>query len=120
MLWLGFRKDVPAVLGGLDVIAMPSVFEGLPLVLLEAFAAGCPAVAHAVDGIPEIIDDGVNGFLTRPDEPARLGDRIAQVLQDAELAAKFSRGAHAKALADFTVERMARETAALYDSVTRR
>jgi glycosyltransferase involved in cell wall biosynthesis len=117
MLWLGFRSDVPELLSGFDVLAMPSVFEGLPLVLLEAFAAGCPAVANAVDGIPEIIDDGVNGFLTRPDDSTQLAERISEMLLDPERARRFSHAAHAKALKDFTVERMTRDTAALYDSV---
>jgi glycosyltransferase involved in cell wall biosynthesis len=117
--WLGFRKDVPALLPAFDVLAMPSVFEGLPLVLLEAFAAGLPAVAHAVDGIPEVIDDGVNGFLTRPDDTAELAERIARVLVDRELAERLSRAARAKAVTEFTVERMARETAAVYGAVAR-
>jgi glycosyltransferase involved in cell wall biosynthesis len=117
--WLGFRKDVPALLPGFDVLAMPSVFEGLPLVLLEAFAAGLPAVAHAVDGIPEVIDDDVNGFLTRPDATPELADRLARVLVDRELAERLSRAARAKAVTEFTVERMARETAAVYGAVAR-
>lgn len=112
--FVGFRSDTPAVLAGIDVLAMPSLFEGLPLVLLEAFAAGCPVVAHAVDGIPEVIDDGVNGYLVARGDVAALTERLARLLGDPESAARMSAAAHQKAVQELTVERMAREMCELY------
>jgi glycosyltransferase involved in cell wall biosynthesis len=117
VLFLGFRKDAPKVLAALDVLAMPSVFEGLPLVLLEACAAGCPAVAHAVDGIPEVIEDEVSGFLVPRGNVELLANRIAQVLRDEQLASNMSQAAWRRALNGFTAERMAADTVAIYDEL---
>ena len=87
--WMGFRRDGQHLLAGFDVLAMPSELEGLPLVLLEAMAAGVPVVAHAVDGIPEALNDGVEGWLVRPHDVAALADRLARVLEDEEHARKW-------------------------------
>lgn len=118
--FLGFRKDTPSLLAAFDLLVMPSVFEGLPLVLLEAFAAGCPVVAHAVDGIPEVIDDGVNGFLVPAGDVSMLAQRMLDLAQNDDLRERMSAAAHQKALSGFTAERMADDTVALYDAVVRR
>jgi glycosyltransferase involved in cell wall biosynthesis len=115
VIWMGFRRDVPRLLSALDVLAMPSLWEGLPLVLLEAFAAGCPAVATAVDGIPEVIDHGVSGFLVPPEDAAALGPRIVELLSNRNLAVAMSRAARAKAEASFAVDRMVENMLAVYD-----
>jgi glycosyltransferase involved in cell wall biosynthesis len=115
VVWMGFRRDVPRLLGGLDVLAMPSLWEGLPLALLEAFAAGCPAVATAVDGIPEVIDHGVNGFLIPPDRLTELAPRIVELLSSRDLALAMSRAARSKAEASFTVELMVENMLEIYD-----
>lgn len=115
--FLGFRTDTPALLAALDLLAMPSIYEGLPLVLLEAFAAGCPVVAHAVDGIPEVVEDGVNGHLVATGDVTALADRMARLLNDPALASRMGSAARQKAVAMLTAERMARETAAVYDAL---
>lgn len=112
--FLGFRNDASALIAGFDVLAMPSLFEGLPLALVEAFAVGCPTVATAVDGIPEVIDDEVNGLLVPPGDAARLGAALGRVLCDDAFARRIGAAAREKALAHFTTQRMVRETAALY------
>jgi len=112
--FLGFRNDTPALLAALDLLAMPSIFEGLPLVLLEAFAAGCPVVAHEVDGIPEVVEDCVDGFLVPSGDVSMLAARIEQLLGDTALAARMSQAARRKAVEKLTVERMARETSGVY------
>jgi glycosyltransferase involved in cell wall biosynthesis len=76
----GFRNDLDHYLPFLDLLVLPSHTEGLPNVVLEASAAGIPVVATAVGGTPEVIEDGVSGFLVRPGDTAALGKRIAQVL----------------------------------------
>ena len=118
--FLGFRDDVPALLAALDVLVMPSLFEGLPLVLLEALAAGCPVVAHAVDGIPEVLEDQRMGFLVSVGDVATLADRTARLLGEPALAQSMSLAARQTALKRLTAERMARQTAAVYDGVLRR
>jgi glycosyltransferase involved in cell wall biosynthesis len=115
--FLGFRSDTPEVLNAIDVLAMPSLFEGLPLVLVEAFAAGCPVVANAVDGIPEVVDDGVNGFLVPRGNVDLLAARIVDLLKDDALSERVGRAARQKALSAFTADRMAGNTVAVYDRV---
>lgn len=115
IIWMGFRRDVPRLLAGLDVMVMPSLWEGLPLALLEAFAAGCPAVATAVDGIPEIIDHGANGFLIPPDDLGGLAPRIVELLSNRDLALEMSAAARAKAESSFTAELMVDNMLAVYD-----
>ncbi len=76
----GFRGDVGKYLPHLDVGVLPSHTEGLPVILLEMLAAGCPVVATAVGGIPEVIDDNATGWLVPAGDPAALAARIGRSL----------------------------------------
>lgn len=76
----GFRGDLDAYVPFLDVLVLSSFTEGLPNVVLEASAAGVPVVATAVGGTPEVIEDGVSGYLVPPGDPAALAGRIRDVL----------------------------------------
>jgi len=76
----GFRADLERFLPFFDLLALPSHTEGLPNVVLEAFAAGVPVVATAVGGTPEIVEEGVSGYLTVPGDPQGLADRLSDAL----------------------------------------
>jgi len=78
----GFRHDLDNFMPHFDLLTLPSFTEGLPNVVLEAFAAGVPVVATAVGGTPEIVDDGQTGFLVPPGQPAQMANRIRQALSD--------------------------------------
>ena len=78
----GFRADVAKFLPHLDLMVLPSYTEGLPVVLLEAFAANVPAVATAVGGTPEVIEEGLSGYLVRPGDPSALAERILDAFRD--------------------------------------
>jgi glycosyltransferase involved in cell wall biosynthesis len=78
----GFRNDLGRFLPNLDVNVMSSFTEGLPVILLEAGAAGVPTVATAVGGIPEVIDDGQSGYLVPPGDAGALAGRIAALLDN--------------------------------------
>jgi glycosyltransferase involved in cell wall biosynthesis len=80
----GFRTDVDHFLPHLDLVVLPSFTEGLPNTALEAFAAGVPVVATAVGGTPEVIEEGVNGYLVPPGDPRELARRILEALGDEE------------------------------------
>lgn len=74
------RSTTLALLRGAAVVACPSRFEGLPLVCIEALAAGRPLVASAVNGIPEVVRDGQTGLLVPPDDPAALARALGHLL----------------------------------------
>lgn len=78
----GFRPDVTQFLAHLDLAVLASHTEGLPVFVLEACAAGIAVVATAVGGIPEVIEDGANGLLVPPGQPAALADKILALLGD--------------------------------------
>jgi glycosyltransferase involved in cell wall biosynthesis len=81
-VFAGYREDVPDVLEALDLFALPSWVEGMPLVVLEAMAAGVPVVATAVGGTPELVVDGETALLVRPRETAELTDALRALLDD--------------------------------------
>ncbi len=80
----GFRSDLDRFLPCFDLLALPSFTEGMPNVVLEAFAAGVPVVSTAVGGAPEVVEDGVSGFLVPPGDAAALADRIGEALASEE------------------------------------
>jgi glycosyltransferase involved in cell wall biosynthesis len=103
---LGYRQDVPRLLGALDLYVQPSRFEGMPNAVLEAMAAGCPIVASAVDGIQELIDDGVQGWLVPPENITALAAAIDSALSDRDEAQRRAQAAQRRAAQDFSVDAM--------------
>ncbi len=84
---LPLTTDMHSVYEKIDILVMPSISEGLPLVLLEAMALGIPVVATSVGGIPEVITDGVNGFLCHPDNVTCLSAKLARLIDSRDLRA---------------------------------
>ena len=79
--WTGFTQDVDGELARMDLCVLPSLFgEGLPMVVLEAMAAGVPVVATRVEGTPEAIRDGRDGLIAEPDDAEDLAAVIARVI----------------------------------------
>jgi glycosyltransferase involved in cell wall biosynthesis len=88
--------------------------EGLPNAVLEAMAAARPVVATAVGGTPEVIEDGVTGFVVSPGDAAALAERIVRLLKDPPLARSMGERGRQRVEREFTMERMARQYHALY------
>ena len=81
--WTGFTRDVNAELVKMDLFALPSMFgEGLPMVVLEAMAAGVPVVGTKVEGIPEAVRDGFDGRLAEPNDPSGFAKAIRSVMHE--------------------------------------
>ena len=110
----GFRTDVLGCLKAFDLFVMSSVTEGLGTSLLDAMAASRPIVATTTGGIPEIVEDGVNGLLVPPRDHHALADAIVGVLKDAELRRRMGEAGFARVNERFTVERMVAATAVVY------
>jgi len=111
---LGPRKDVPALMYAIDVFAMPSIWEGFGLVLLEAMAAARPVVASRVATIPEVVVDGETGLLVRPGDPQALAEALAQLAEDPALARQFGEAGRQRLRTNFSIEKMVGDTELLY------
>jgi glycosyltransferase involved in cell wall biosynthesis len=79
--FIGFRDDIPSILAAADAFVMASRYEGMPNALMEALASGLPAVGTDVGGIPELIRDGVTGYLVPPSQPRALASAMARLAQ---------------------------------------
>jgi glycosyltransferase involved in cell wall biosynthesis len=90
-------EEIAAALDASTVLVLPSWSEGLPRVAIEAFARGRPVVGSRAGGIPDIVEDGVNGLLVPPGNEAALAEALVRVLRDAPLAAHLAAGAAASA-----------------------
>src|SRR5262245_59122998 len=113
----GFRTDVLGCLKGFDLFVMSSVTEGLGTSLLDAMAASRPIVATTAGGIPEIVEEGVNGLLVPPRDHHALADAIVRALKNGELRRGMGEAGVARVNERFTVERMVAGTAQVYERV---
>ena len=111
---LGERTDASDILAAADLFVLPSLWEGLPYVLVEAAALGKPIVATDIDGVREVIRSGANGMLARPRDPASLAASILFLLKDREFARKLGETARAEIPPKFSIEQMIGETESLY------
>jgi glycosyltransferase involved in cell wall biosynthesis len=116
----GFRTDVLGCLKGFDLFAMSSITEGLGTSLLDAMACARPIVATRAGGIPEIVEDGVNGLLVPARDHQALAEAIVRALKNPELRQRMGDAGFARVNERFTVERMVSETAGVYARVAGR
>jgi glycosyltransferase involved in cell wall biosynthesis len=115
VIFTGDIADTRPVYADLDVAVQPSRSEGLPNATVEALASGCPVVATAVGGLPDVVRDGSTGWLVHAADPVQLANALLEALADraeAERRAAAGRGLVTKLL---TVERTAAEIAAVYE-----
>jgi len=110
---LGWRWDVEEILAATDVFVLTSLWEGLPRVIPQAMAAGVPVVATAVDGTPEAVRHGVNGFLVRPRAPEEAARYVTSLLKDPEKARKMGQEGQ-KTAWEFDVGDMVKRQEELY------
>jgi glycosyltransferase involved in cell wall biosynthesis len=116
----GFRTDILGCIKAFDLFVMSSVTEGLGTSLLDAMAAARAIVATTAGGIPEIVEDGVNGLLVPPRDAPALAAAILRALADADLRRRMGDAGLARVTERFTVERMVVQTAAAYERIVAR
>jgi glycosyltransferase involved in cell wall biosynthesis len=115
VIFTGWRHDLVSVYADLDAVVSSSNNEGMPLTIIEAMAAGCPVVATAVGGVPDLIDDGVTGLLVAPRNPGLLATAILRVLNDRVLAQALADTARSRARVRFQATRFVADMNALYE-----
>jgi len=111
--WIGPRER-SRLLERAAVFVMPSHAEGMPMSLLEAMAAGCPVIASAVGGIPDLVTHDVNGLLVPPRDPAALADALRALLSEPRRAARLGREARATIANRYTAEHALERLEQLY------
>jgi glycosyltransferase involved in cell wall biosynthesis len=115
VIFAGFHRDVAACLAAADVVALPSLHEGLGVAALEAMAAGRPVVASRVGGLAEVVVAEDTGLLVPPNDAEALAAAIARLAADPALRARFGAAGHARVVARHTMARMAEGTLACYE-----
>ncbi len=115
LLMLGYRSDAADVMVALDVAVSSSAFEGSPLAVMEYMESARPIVATRVGGVPDLIEDGVNGLLVEPGDVAGLAAAIRRMLADPEAARRMGELGRERRRREFTVELMVRRFEALYE-----
>jgi glycosyltransferase involved in cell wall biosynthesis len=115
--FLGFRSDASALMGSLDVLVVPSLTEGSPLVTLEAMAAGVPVVASAVGGIPDQVRHGKEGLLVPPGDTGAMGDAIVALLRDPARARSLGEAGRRRATSEFSHAVMVRRIEDVYRDI---
>ncbi len=113
--FLGFREDVTEIVNTFDIFTLPSLFEGLPNVILEAMACSRPIVATAVDGTPEAIIDNECGLLVPPESPDDLAESLTKLLSDDKLRQKLATNARKRVEDHFSNEQQLRKFNELYE-----
>jgi glycosyltransferase involved in cell wall biosynthesis len=116
--WTGFTRNVNAELDRIDLFVLPSLFgEGLPMVVLEAMAAGVPVIASRVEGVPEAIVQRETGLLVDPHSVSQLATAVRQFIEGEVDYTAISRQARERHAARFSDVAMAHNVATVYDAV---
>jgi glycosyltransferase involved in cell wall biosynthesis len=116
-LFVGYQEDVARFYSAIDALLLPSVNEGTPVSVIEALAAQRPAVATCVGGTPDIIRDGVDGFLVEVGDADALSDRLAELADDPERRAQMGADGRERVLGRYAVERLVDDIDRLYRSL---
>jgi glycosyltransferase involved in cell wall biosynthesis len=113
-----FHGQVPDVgerLLDVDLFALPTRGDNLPIAVLEAMAAALPVVATRTGGLPELVDDGQTGTLVEPDDPTDLAAAVARLARDEEMRVRLGRAGAARVRQHFDARNVARQMVALYE-----
>lgn len=120
VLFLGQRDDIYDLINAMDIFILPSIDEGIPMVILEAMSLSKPIIATCVGGIPEIITDGVNGLLVEPKNEQRLAEACLHLIRDYGNAKQLGLRANKVAQEKFSHKRCGEMLLTLYESLAER
>ena len=114
---LTYGKEKVDLLQNADIFVYPSYFEGMPMAVLEAMACGLPIVATRVGGLPDLIQDGVNGILVEPREPEQLASALCKLATDHELRASMGKASFQLATEQYDIEQHVTKLIRIYNMV---
>ncbi|RKY29328.1 MAG: hypothetical protein DRP74_08955 [Candidatus Omnitrophota bacterium] len=110
----GWRRDISRILSALDVFVLTSLWEGLPVSVLEAMAASLPVIATNTGGVAEVISDGKTGFLVLPGDVRAMAEKLSCLIKDKDLRQRIGSNAKNSLSSDFSLENMVINTEKLY------
>jgi len=116
----GWRRDIPRILSAIDVFVLTSLWEGLPITVLEAMASSKPVISTHTGGVSEVIVEGKSGFLVTPGDMYEMSERLAVLLKDGNLRAQMGQKAKGSLDSDFTLTNMVRKSKNLYEDIIKR
>jgi glycosyltransferase involved in cell wall biosynthesis len=116
-LFLGYQESVARFLSAFDAFVLPSVNEGTPVTAIEALASGRPVVATRVGGVPDVVRDGVDGFLVEAGAIDDLADRLARLAADPDLRERMGAAGRERVVSRYAVDRLVDDVDRLYRSL---
>jgi len=115
--FLGHREDTPTLINGCDLFVLPSLFEGLPLTIIEAMAAGKPVIASDIPGIDEEVIQDETGLLVPKENPEALGAAINSLLSNPEYAQRLGSAGRIRANEEFSADKMVKRISDIYEEL---
>ena len=115
--FVGYQEDVAGYYRLFDAFLLPSVNEGTPVSAIEALASGTPVVATRVGGVPDVVRDGIDGFLVEPGDTGAAANRLAELALDPDLRARLGESGRAYARERYSVDRLVDDVDRLYRSL---
>ena len=117
ILFLGYRSDIQNVMSQLDFVVLSSLWEGLPLTPIEAYSVGKTVIGTAVDGTPEIIRDGIDGYLVEPRNPMQLAEKMNELIENSEMRESMGIQAVKRYQDEFSFEKLSERYVAFYEDL---
>ena len=117
ILFLGYRNDIQNVMSQLDFVVLSSLWEGLPLTPIEAYSVGKTVIGTAVDGTPEIIRDGVDGYLVEPRNPMQLAEKMNELIENPEMRESMGIQAMKRYQDEFSFEKLSERYVFFYEEL---
>lgn len=116
----GWRRDIPQILSAIDVFVLTSLWEGLPISVLEAMASSKPVISTHTGGVQEVVAEGKAGFLVAPHDMNKMSERLLIVLKNKNLRIQMGQNARAGLNSNFTLSNMIKESCNLYEDLIKR
>ena len=114
---IGFRKDIDSILQNIDILLLPSLYECFPMIILESLSSGVPVIASNVNGIPEIIRDGINGYLAKSGEVESFVEKINILYENPHLIYTMGKNGSDIVNRKYTKEIMLKQHEEIYSEV---